>query len=338
MCGRFTQNFTWAELVGLYRLTNPSIPNLRSSWNIAPTQDVGVIVPEEGGLNYKAMRWGLIPFWAKDEKIGNQLINARVETVAEKPAFRAAFKERRCLIPASGYFEWKAIPNPGKAKPLKQPFYITRSDGLPMTFAGLWEKWKDGLLSCAILTTDAGDITRDIHGRMPLMLDQDGIDKWPGAGERVLSATADRSLQFHPVSPRMNMPSYNGPDYIEALVASKGHNSKRNVGARGRSGRPPFGCESASTKGKPCRWSRRASSDWGRTGSTGSSISSGAIPVTNTSWSASTVSPGAGATSIISHALSKIASASSASICRDAAPAIGCPWPPTTSLQPTLRI
>jgi len=158
--------------------------------------------------------------WAKDEKIGNQLINARVETVAEKPAFRAAFKDRRCLIPASGYFEWKAMPNPGKTKPLKRPFYITRSDGLPLTFTGLWEKWKDGLLSCAILTTDAGDITRDIHGRMPLMLDQDGIDKWLGAGKPVLSASVDRSLQFHPVSPRMNKPSYNEPECIEALVAS----------------------------------------------------------------------------------------------------------------------
>ena len=152
MCGRFTQLFTWSELVALYNLTNDAIPNLRASWNIAPTQDVGVIVPEEGGRIYKTMRWGLVPLWAKDTKIGNQAINARIETAAAKPLFRGAWKSRRCLIAASGFYEWRSLEIPGKAKPAKMPFYIARRDGRPLTFAGLWERWKDGMLSCTILT------------------------------------------------------------------------------------------------------------------------------------------------------------------------------------------
>jgi putative SOS response-associated peptidase YedK len=154
MCGRFTQAFTWSELVALYNLTNEAIPNLKASWNIAPTQDVGVIVPEEDGRIYKTMRWGLVPMWAKDIKIGNQAINARIESAATKPLFRGAWTSRRCLIPAS------------------------RQDGLPLTFAGLWEKWKDGMLSCTILTCEPCDGIRDLHTRMPVMLAKEGFGPW----------------------------------------------------------------------------------------------------------------------------------------------------------------
>jgi putative SOS response-associated peptidase YedK len=141
MCGRFTQLFTWQELHHLYNLSNPLAPNIRPSWNIAPTQDVGVIVPDDGARLFKTMQWGLVPGWAKDLKIGNQAINARIESVAEKPMFRSAWKSRRYLIPASGYYEWREVVIPGQKKPAKQPFYVTRKDGVPLTFAGFWECW-----------------------------------------------------------------------------------------------------------------------------------------------------------------------------------------------------
>jgi putative SOS response-associated peptidase YedK len=220
MCGRFTQLFTWEELYNLYNLTNPLTPNLRPSWNIAPTQDAGVILPEEGGRIYRTMRWGLVPAWAKDLKIGSQTINARLETAQVKPAFRNAWKSRRCLVPASGFYEWREIAVPGRAKRAKMPFYIARKDRQPLTFAGLWERWTDGLLTFTILTTDASGGIRELHSRMPVMLAPQSFEAWFSDGNPVCDPGIGAAVQVTAVSPRMNSPRYNEPGCIEALRPS----------------------------------------------------------------------------------------------------------------------
>ncbi len=217
MCGRFTQHFTWEELYNLYDLSNPLTPNLQPSWNIAPTQDAGIIVPEEAGRTYRTMRWGLVPAWAKDLKIGSQTINARLETVEAKPAFRNAWKSRRCLVPASGFYEWREIAVPGRTKPAKMPFYIARKDRLPLTFAGLWERWGDGMHSFTILTTTACDGIRELHSRMPVTLAAETFEAWLSGADPVCDPDIGPAVQVTAVSPRMNAPHYNEPACIEAL-------------------------------------------------------------------------------------------------------------------------
>ena len=188
-------------------------------FNIAPTQAAPVVRWMEGGSRLAALRWGLIPFWAKDPAIGNRLINARAETVAEKPAFRAAYRARRCLVPASGFYEWK------KTAQGKQPYYITSSDGSVLAFAGLWEAWQPAegspILSFAIITTDANPMMQQLHERMPVILVPQAYEEWLAARDprNLLHACPSGMLKAYPVSTAVNSPRNDDPALIEPLTA-----------------------------------------------------------------------------------------------------------------------
>jgi putative SOS response-associated peptidase YedK len=219
MCGRFTQKFTWPELIELYRLTQTP-PNLRPNYNVCPTDPISVIIPGGKGLFLMPMRWGLIPrWWKKSLKELPATFNARAESVAEKPMFRDAFKRNRCLIPASGYFEWQTI---GKEK---QPYYFTPRNGSLLTFAGLWEEWKDRVnnetvASCTMLITEANSFVNAIHDRMPVILEPESFGPWLlDGGTELLKPAPEDALRMWPVSKRVSKPG--NPDdatLIEPIV------------------------------------------------------------------------------------------------------------------------
>jgi putative SOS response-associated peptidase YedK len=174
MCGRYSLATPAANDLRSRFMLGESL-EVRQRFNVAPGDDVvAVTTTKEGEPRGELLRWGLVPFWAKDVKVGYKMINARAETVAEKPAFRDALKTRRCLIVADGFYEWQARADGSKGR--KRPFHITRADGAPFAFAGLWASWHDkedagvAVRSCTIITTDANHKLADIHDRMPVIL------------------------------------------------------------------------------------------------------------------------------------------------------------------------
>jgi putative SOS response-associated peptidase YedK len=213
MCGRFTQSYTWRELVALYRLTQPAV-NLQARYNVCPTDTIDVVKSRDGKPALAPMRWGLIPWWwKKSKKEAPATFNARAESIADKPMFRDAFKRSRCIIPASGYYEWKATPAG------KQPYYITAADGSVLSIAGLWDQWKDTetgehLHSCTIVVTAANAFARAIHDRMPVLLGPDQIGAWVSgsAGAELLHPAPDGMLRMWPVSKRVNKSTTEGDD------------------------------------------------------------------------------------------------------------------------------
>jgi putative SOS response-associated peptidase YedK len=216
MCGRFTLGATAATLAAQFDLAN--VPTWTPRYNIAPTQEVLVVLQPSPQANREARlhRWGLIPPWAKDPSIGNRMINARAETVATKPAFRRAFKERRCLLLADGLYEWQ------RQERRKQPFYIRLRDGRPFAFAGLWEHWEGcegmAIQSCTILTTTSNEVVGRIHDRMPVILSPTDYDRWldpsiqePAVLQPLLRPYSADEMTAYPVSTLVNSPANDTP-------------------------------------------------------------------------------------------------------------------------------
>jgi putative SOS response-associated peptidase YedK len=219
MCGRYTLATTPEALADAFVLAEVSAFPRR--YNIAPTQPVATIV-QDGKTRrrkFRLMRWGLIPSWAKDPAIGNNLINARAETVQEKPSFRSAFKYRRCLIPADGFYEWQKLK--GSAK---QPYYFHLNDGKIFAFAGLWESWND-IETCTILTTTANDLLQPIHERMPVMIAPQFYDTWLSSNIQnaspllpLLNPFPSDPMAAYPVGTWVNAASHDDPRCIEMLT------------------------------------------------------------------------------------------------------------------------
>lgn len=219
MCGRFTVKSDPAEIRKRFRLA--TIPNLLPRYNVAPTQNVPVVGLGKNGLNLVQMRWGLVPSWSKDPKAGAPLINARADTVAEKPAFRGAFQKRRCLVVADGFYEWTG------EKDQKQAWYIVLKSGEPFGFAALWERWRpsdgrreEAILSTAIVTTEANDAIAHIHHRMPVILDPADHDAWldpdavPDRLARLLKPLPSAAVQAYRVGRAVNAVRNDGPECV----------------------------------------------------------------------------------------------------------------------------
>jgi putative SOS response-associated peptidase YedK len=221
MCGRFVLTHPNEALAQLFEAVPgndlPAIPN----FNICPTQAVHVVTAGEGGRRLQAMRWGFLPHWYKTPADGPLLINARADTIAEKPAFRAACRERRCLIPASGFYEWTK-DEAGK----RLPWYIFRADGQSAAFAGIWQDWEregERLRTCAIVTTDAAPSLAHIHHRMPVAIDPVDWPLWLGEAGKgaatLMRPSEDGVFACHRVDPAVNSNCASGPQLIEPLAA-----------------------------------------------------------------------------------------------------------------------
>lgn len=244
MCGRYAASASPEDLVEEFEVERVDVLELAPDYNVAPTASVPAILarpsrtdPDRGPVRrLRTLRWGLIPSWAKERSIGAKMINARMETVADKPAFRRAFVARRCLLPADGYYEWYPTAGSGKgSKPVKQPFFIRPRDGGRLAMAGLYEIWRDPAVasdddpdafvwSSTVLTTSAEDSLGHIHDRMPLIVEPERWETWLGATVTnrdellgLLVPAAPGRLDSYPVSTEVNSVRNNGPHLLDPL-------------------------------------------------------------------------------------------------------------------------
>jgi putative SOS response-associated peptidase YedK len=225
MCGRFVLKAPFSELARLYNITNNL--NLEPRYNIPPTEGVAAVRADPSGCRLDMLRLGLVPYWAKDIKIGFSLINVKAETVAEKPAFRDAFGEHRCIVPADGFYEWKKLD----AK-TKQPYAIVMRDRSVFSFAGLWERWKDRasgetVQSCTIITTTPNEVCAPIHNRMPVILEPKDYPRWlseeptePPELTAMLKPYPAGAMEAYPVSARVGNVKNTGAELFEPLAAT----------------------------------------------------------------------------------------------------------------------
>ncbi len=246
MCGRFVAASSPALLADRFAVDEVDASvglEPEPDYNVSPRRGVLVVRERDGERVLSRLRWGLVPSWAKDPSVGDRMINARAETVADKPAYRRAFAGKRCIIPADGFYEWKRGSAAGGVKPPKQPFFIHRRDGEPLAFAGLWEVWKvppdtdpalggpDGWLrSCAIVTGPANELLAPIHDRMPIVLPASAWDQWLDPDEhdvaalgRMLVPAPAEWFEAYAVSTRVNNARNNGAALVERLEDAPRH-------------------------------------------------------------------------------------------------------------------
>ncbi|MGI8578162.1 MAG: SOS response-associated peptidase [Nocardioidaceae bacterium] len=244
MCGRYASSRKPEDLVEEFEVDRVDVASpLAADYNVAPTKDVYAVLDRRGHdreapkpqRRLRVVKWGLVPSWAKDPEIGSRLINARVETLADKPAYKKAFAKRRCLLPADGYYEWDVTEQLGtNGKPVKQPFFIRPTDGGPLAMAGLYEIWRNQALpqdhddaflwTATVITTTAEDVVGRIHDRMPMLVEPDQYDAWLDVESTnaedltaLLVPAAAGRLAAYPVSTAVNNVSNNGPELLDRV-------------------------------------------------------------------------------------------------------------------------